>query len=196
MKRTLKALVSVLALAGICATANSAVYLDAQGVWAPDNMTWIGATPSPSPGNNPQMLEPYYKFDAANGESGDYSGFYQVTSGSVSWPRPDPAIVLKDYQYWKVAQTGPEWLTDVSVFYAKMGNNYVEWDLTGLWDGKEDLYVVNNFVLNRPDNDYVGLSHIQFTGTPVPEPTTMIAGALLLLPFGVSTLRLLRRKTS
>jgi len=27
----------------------------------------------------------------------------------------------------------------------------------------------------------------------VPEPTTMIAGALLLLPFGVSTLRMLRR---
>jgi hypothetical protein len=29
--------------------------------------------------------------------------------------------------------------------------------------------------------------------TPVPEPTTMIAGALLLLPFGASTLRVLRR---
>ena len=27
----------------------------------------------------------------------------------------------------------------------------------------------------------------------VPEPTTMIAGALLLLPFGASTLRILRR---
>jgi len=29
---------------------------------------------------------------------------------------------------------------------------------------------------------------------PVPEPTTMIAGALLLLPFGASTLRFLRRR--
>jgi len=29
--------------------------------------------------------------------------------------------------------------------------------------------------------------------TPVPEPTTMIAGALLLLPFGVSTFRMLRK---
>jgi hypothetical protein len=29
--------------------------------------------------------------------------------------------------------------------------------------------------------------------TPVPEPTTMIAGALLLLPFGASTLRFFRR---
>jgi hypothetical protein len=30
-------------------------------------------------------------------------------------------------------------------------------------------------------------------GTPIPEPTTMIAGALLLLPFGASTLRSLRK---
>jgi hypothetical protein len=28
---------------------------------------------------------------------------------------------------------------------------------------------------------------------PVPEPTTMLAGALLLLPFGASTLRILRK---
>lgn len=33
-------------------------------------------------------------------------------------------------------------------------------------------------------------------GTPVPEPTTLVAGALLLLPFGASTLRLLRRRHS
>jgi hypothetical protein len=32
--------------------------------------------------------------------------------------------------------------------------------------------------------------------TPVPEPTTMIAGALLLLPFGASTLRILRKRTA
>ena len=32
--------------------------------------------------------------------------------------------------------------------------------------------------------------------TPVPEPTTFIAGALLLLPFGASTLRILRRKAT
>lgn len=30
-------------------------------------------------------------------------------------------------------------------------------------------------------------------GTPVPEPATMVAGALLLLPFGVSTLRMFRK---
>jgi hypothetical protein len=34
----------------------------------------------------------------------------------------------------------------------------------------------------------------QFVVTAVPEPTTMIAGALLLLPFGASTLRMLRKR--
>ena len=40
------------------------------------------------------------------------------------------------------------------------------------------------------DNDSTGL---QALVTAVPEPTTLIAGALLLLPFGASTLRILRR---
>ncbi len=31
------------------------------------------------------------------------------------------------------------------------------------------------------------------TVTSVPEPSTIVAGALLLLPFGVSTMRILRR---
>jgi hypothetical protein len=35
--------------------------------------------------------------------------------------------------------------------------------------------------------------NVEVYGTPVPEPTTMIAGALLLLPFGVSTVRKLRK---
>jgi hypothetical protein len=43
------------------------------------------------------------------------------------------------------------------------------------------------------DYDYNDLV-VQVSGVaPVPEPTTMLAGALLLLPFGASTLRILRR---
>ena len=38
-----------------------------------------------------------------------------------------------------------------------------------------------------------GSQEFLLLGTPIPEPTTMIAGALLLLPFGASTLRILRR---
>jgi hypothetical protein len=32
--------------------------------------------------------------------------------------------------------------------------------------------------------------------TPIPEPSTVVAGALLLLPFGVSALRIIRRKNA
>ena len=38
-----------------------------------------------------------------------------------------------------------------------------------------------------------GDAYVEVDGTPVPEPTTMIAGAMLLLPFGASTLRILRK---
>lgn len=44
-------------------------------------------------------------------------------------------------------------------------------------------------------NSYAGLTGvILYTYTPVPEPTTMVAGALMLLPFGTSALRKLRKK--
>jgi hypothetical protein len=39
-----------------------------------------------------------------------------------------------------------------------------------------------------------GPEYNQSAKVTVPEPTTIIAGALLLLPFGVSTLRILRKK--
>jgi hypothetical protein len=41
-----------------------------------------------------------------------------------------------------------------------------------------------------PDDLTIGVQSV------VPEPTTMVAGALLLLPFGASTLRILRRRTA
>jgi len=42
--------------------------------------------------------------------------------------------------------------------------------------------------------DIAIVSGSDVTGTPVPEASTIIAGALLLLPLGASTLRILRRK--
>jgi hypothetical protein len=41
---------------------------------------------------------------------------------------------------------------------------------------------------------YPGLSHYTaFENTPVPEPATLVAGALLLLPFGLSSVKMLQR---
>lgn len=46
---------------------------------------------------------------------------------------------------------------------------------------------------NPSDKDFNDML-ITLTAQPIPEPTTYIAGALLLLPFGFSTLRAIRRR--
>jgi len=53
-----------------------------------------------------------------------------------------------------------------------------------------------NFEVFINQNDLVGETILEWTGdvfVPVPEPSTLVAGALLLLPFGASTLRILRK---
>jgi hypothetical protein len=47
-------------------------------------------------------------------------------------------------------------------------------------------------LVTAPDGNDFAVDDISLTA--VPEPTTMIAGALLLLPFGASTLRMLRKR--
>lgn len=60
--------------------------------------------------------------------------------------------------------------------------------VSALSSGRTQDYV--GYLLKPTDNTAQEL----FIGvTPVPEPTTIIAGALLLLPFGASTLRILRK---
>jgi len=55
----------------------------------------------------------------------------------------------------------------------------------------QDVHLMTDINVVASGNDFV-LDDISVTA--VPEPTTCIAGALLLLPFGASTLRSLRRK--
>ena len=49
------------------------------------------------------------------------------------------------------------------------------------------------WVPDGPPSASPGAQGMLYDVTPVPEPTTLIAGALLLLPFGASTLRVLRK---
>jgi hypothetical protein len=62
---------------------------------------------------------------------------------------------------------------------------------------KYDLAVLAlpDFLLNTTPSPIVGTITGDFllTATAVPEPTTLISGVLLLLPFGASTLRILRK---
>jgi hypothetical protein len=58
------------------------------------------------------------------------------------------------------------------------------------------LYVTKDIGLAvvSPNGGYITISRVsQSFHQAVPEPTTIIAGALLLLPFGASTLRILRK---
>jgi len=67
--------------------------------------------------------------------------------------------------------------------------------------GYAPFTISSGFVLGKNTLDFVVYNAGDPTGlrveiaSPVPEPSTVIAGALLLLPFGVSTLRSLRRKS-
>ena len=70
-------------------------------------------------------------------------------------------------------------------------NNVMSWDINGVAltaGAAVDAYVIN------PGYANCGNTETTFRVTAVPEPTTLVAGALLLLPFGFSTLRILRRK--
>lgn len=62
----------------------------------------------------------------------------------------------------------------------------IDWNVGEYLLGWEDL------PWNNSDKDYQDML-VKVSAIPVPEPATMIAGALLLLPFGLSTLRFIRK---
>ncbi len=69
-------------------------------------------------------------------------------------------------------------------------------DLLDIIPPESVLYVTKDiaFGVTSPNGGYITISQVtQSFHQVVPEPTTMIAGALLLLPFGASTLRILRK---
>ena len=69
-----------------------------------------------------------------------------------------------------------------------------EGDLLTVFPAQSTLDVTKDIVLTIfPTGGGVSLSLVQQSFHQVPEPTTVIAGALLLLPLGASTLRILRR---
>jgi hypothetical protein len=84
--------------------------------------------------------------------------------------------------YYTLAKTGTS-TTDTTVFNDSLGAYGVI--AMNLFNGAYGTPVTN------PNGTNYSLNQDQLA--VVPEPTTMIAGALLLLPFGASTLRILRK---
>jgi hypothetical protein len=88
--------------------------------------------------------------------------------------------------YYNLAKSGTV-TTDTTVFNDSLGAYHVI--ALNLFNGAYSTPV------NSPNGAPYNLNQDQLAIDPsfVPEPTTMIAGVLLLLPFGASTLRILRR---
>ena len=77
--------------------------------------------------------------------------------------------------------------TDLSDPQAEAGDNLV------IDPSQNVLNVEKDISIDAFAGSLVGLSDVQQSFHQVPEPTTVLAGALLLLPLGASTLRILRR---
>ena len=72
-------------------------------------------------------------------------------------------------------------------------DHMVTFEITGGADAGDYVIAFEDLPAGSSDLDYNDFV-VQVSGVvPVPEPTTVIAGALLLLPFGASTLRILRK---
>jgi hypothetical protein len=103
--------------------------------------------------------------------AGSYAGAFNPTDGS--------GIAT-------ITHAGGTWASATALL-AK-GGSYGHWvfDLRG-WDGRTAI-VINDLWPQQGT-----FSHVEFYGTPIPEPATILAGAVLLLPFGISAFRFVRR---
>lgn len=97
------------------------------------------------------------------------AGNYGLTSGRVDISNGDSQAIYDAYQM----------LQNLTGSYGLTGNL---------------LFPDPNNTQGNPNGEGVQELMMQSQyGSPVPEPTTVLAGAALLLPFGISTLRCLRR---
>jgi len=108
------------------------------------------------------------------------------------------AFIAHDYIPWNdsalatITVSGPGttlFYSDVNTVGSYNSTPWTAWTYTAASAGS---YTLTYGVENYGDNNLP--SEALFDTTAVPEPTTMVAGMLLLLPVGMSTLRILRKK--
>ena len=122
-------------------------------------------------------------------------GFYLGTPGSPTgrWSSVDSANPdLGDHMVTLTTKT-PYTLNPGAAAAGWPAAGNLAWNPGSYILGWEDLPVSGLNGLSTGDVDYQDMI-VEVSGvTPVPEPTTLISGALLLLPFGAGTVRILRR---
>lgn len=144
------------------------------GLWLGDSVTsaWIG------PNND----------GAVDGPLGLYT--YRTTFDLTGL---NPATATISGQ-WATDDRGEIWLNGVDTLNANV-IEFGSWTSFSLTGGFVAGINTLDFVIDNIGGGPTGV-RVEMRGeaTPVPEPTTVLAGALLLLPFGAGTLRGLRGK--
>ena len=112
--------------------------------------------------------------------AGTLSGYNYVYGAS----RENTAGTLQQAFWWLEGETGGVQNGFITLAESALGLND-----TTIRNDANGAYGVAALNLGDP-----GQVQAQLVIVPVPEPTTVIAGALLLLPFGASALRILRKK--
>ena len=109
-----------------------------------------------------------------NGPSQDKGNWSDV----LTFSEPDSILTLTSYEGSEAAGFWADYVPSANaVFIEETGGPYTIYTAVNGDSGVSITYQITPQVHN----------------VVVPEPTTMLAGALLLLPFGASTLRILRR---
>jgi len=132
-----------------------------------------------------------------SGSSGPLTFVYTITQLTG-----DPGNPLTGFNISSFLGVGPIYVGSIGAVaglsvYSASGNT-LDFGFTGLGNGNSATIVVQtaSSVWGYGPGTISDSQSVNFQSLSVPEPTTMIAGAMLLLPFGASTLRMLRRKNT
>lgn len=189
----MKKIVISIAMVCLCAGSASASLPGAPDEQGGNTYTLYGAI-QPPPGDNG------YYFD-----NGTYS-LYQLNLGNVSVVNGD--VILLENGSSQGRANWSDVLTfsqpdSVATLTSYEGSDAATFWTQGSWaafvPSDNAVYIeetVGPYTIYNAVNDSGASITYQITPqihNAVPEPTTMIAGALLLLPFGASTLRILRK---
>ena len=188
-----------------CISPNGRLY---DGQYTYNTLTFTQANPGINPNSWQSSGNDYWGIQNANYLFSSYSatiiGGHAGTSLGLSGSTADQgtALVLAMYAaLYNSKGYGSAW-NPLSRFVLNGANTQVMTDYNtflqalGLWSGDQ---LATGYVLRPTDSGaqdmlLLGLEGPQ--GHPVPEPTTVLSAALLLLPFGASAVRILRRKSA
>jgi hypothetical protein len=153
---------------------------------------------------------PYLTIWLSNGDRLWFEPDYSSAGAGNGNPNPQPGTALNTWQTWNALNGmwytdnlfGPgsnakTWATILAaegagVTIANAGNGLGGIRIASGYASTSDNF--NAYIDNFSIGTAAGTTTYDFElNAPVPEPTTVIAGALLLLPFGATALRMLRK---